>query len=392
MSTSVKHIHNGMRGAPQISGTAGTLIAALDALFTSGWGITTALSVTVADGIATAQLTPGETFDRTAVVLVAGATPGELNGESRVLTSSNTAITWATTAADGVATGTITIKYAPQTSWVKGFAGTSKAEYHSTHVQSNGHSLRIDDTGTTTARVRGYETMTDVDTGTGPFPSDTQMSGGGYIHKSIQSNATPVKYRIFCDERFVVFSIAAGSGANAANKAAPARGFGDPLAFATGGDAWSTLLSATGSNAASAYTSSLDCGITTTSNGVCVMPRAVSGLGSSVNLNVMPFTGAINLASGADDTLGSILSDVDGRIRPSHMFVKGVAVGSAARAQVPGVHYLPHSNALGVITDGDFLDGAGDLSGRRLMCVATGPSLSATPTGVYLMDITGPWR
>ena len=56
MSTSVKHIHNGMRGAPQISGTAGTLIAALDALFTTGWGVTTAISVTVASGIATALL------------------------------------------------------------------------------------------------------------------------------------------------------------------------------------------------------------------------------------------------------------------------------------------------------------------------------------------------
>ncbi len=106
-STAVKWIRHDMRGAPEIKGNApGALIAALKALLVTGWGSTTALSVSVEAGIATATVTAGSSFTEHAVVLVAGATPAALNGEARVLTASNTQITFATTAPDGLATGT----------------------------------------------------------------------------------------------------------------------------------------------------------------------------------------------------------------------------------------------------------------------------------------------
>lgn len=392
MSTSVKRIESTQRGAPQISGSAGTLIAALDALFVTGWGVTTALSVNVSGGIATASLTPGETFDRDAVVLIGGSTPSALNGEARVLTTSNSSITWATTAPDGAATGTITIKYAPQTSWSKVYAGTNKAVYRSTHVQSNGHYLRIDDTGTTTARVRGYESMTDVDTGTGPFPTDAQMSGGGYLFKSTTANTTAARYRIFCDERFIIFATAAGSASVAGNRAANARGFGDPIVLAPGGDAWGTVLSYNGSNSSSSYTGSLECAVSSGSNGACAFPRAISGLGGAVLGDVQVFTGALNLVSGTDNTLGAFPSEVDGRLRHVRTFIKEVGTTKPPRVLNPGVNYIPQSGLAGLIADGDILDGTGDMAGRRLMCVPAGVGYTSTPSGIYLVDITGPWR
>lgn len=392
MSTSVKHIHSGMRGAPTINGTAGTQIAALDALFVTGWGATTALSITVAGGIATAQLTPGETFDRTAVVLVAGATPAELNGESRVLTTSNTAITWATTAADGVATGTITIKYAPQTSWAKVYAGTNKAVYRSGHVQSNGHYLRVDDTGTTTARVRGYESMTDVETGVGPFPTDAQMSGGGYIWKSQSAGATAVKYRIFCDERFVVFAISAGSSSGPQyNNAAPF-GFGDPIVLAPGGDAWGTLLSAGGATLAAPTGANLVANTDSSATALTVAPRAINGLGSAVLLNVRAFVSSAS-TSGSDTLLGVLPSEVDGQVKYSNTFVRDSGAGKPPRATIPGVFFIPQSNAAGTLVDGDIMAGSDILSGRKLMVVSgPGGQYNQTTTTCYLVDITGPWR
>lgn len=395
MSTSVKHIHNGMRGAPQISGSVGTLIAALDAFFTSGWGLTTALSVNVASGIATATLTPGETFDRDAVILVAGATPAELNGEARVATTTNTSITWATTAADGAATGTITIKYAPQTSWQKVFAGTNKAAYRSNHVQSAGHYLRVDDTGTTAARIRGYETMTDVDTGTGPFPTDAQMSGGGYWHKSTAASAAAVKYRIVADERFLVVAIAAGTGAPSATAlGAPPRGFGDPIALAPAGDAWCTLLSINASGANSAGYASLVSQLSSGASGMTVAPRAVTGLGGSVQVNNRAFTASANLGSGADDVLGILPSEVDGQVKTSKMYARETAANKPPRAIIPGVHYIPQTGSVGALADGDIMTGAGDLAGRRLIVLGDQYSgaYSATPSGFYLVDLTGPWR
>ena len=390
MPTSVKHIHSAMRGAPQVSGTVGTLIAALDALFISGWGVTTALSVNVASGVATATLTPGETFDRDAVVLIAGATPGALNGEARVVTSGNTAITWATTAPDGAATGTITIRYAPQTSWTKVYAGTNKAVYRSTHVQSAGHYLRVDDTGATFARVRGYESMSDVDTGVGPFPTDAQMSGGGYWWKSVTANATAVKYRIFADDRTLL--VATMPGFNSAAFTSPLRGFGDFIPLAPGGDPWSTVLSANGSSNSTANSGALDSQFASGASGVSCMPRTFSALGGSVLVDPRALTGVANTLSGNDAWLGALPSVVDGQVKPVRLFLKEQTAGTPPRALAPGVHYLPQSGAVGVINDGDVLTGAGDLAGRRLLALPTGTGYSNPPTGMYLVDLTGPWR
>lgn len=392
MSTSVKHIHNLMRGAPQGSGTSGTLVAILNALFVTGWGATTALSVNVSGGIATASLTPGETFDRDSVILVGGATPGAVNGESKVLTTSNTSITWATTAPDGAATGTITIRYAPQTTWSEAFAATNKRVYRSTHVQSAGLYYRLDDTGTVIARLRGFEAMTDVDNGTGPFPNDAQMSGGGYIHKSVVANATAVKYRVFCDERFVILAIAAGSGSNAAYLGASARGFGDPIVLAPGGDAWASMVSAMGPSNSATSAASMSGNTASSAGGVAACPRAISGLGSSVLLDPRGYASTVNNQSGADPHLGPLPSEVDGQVKTSRVFFKEQG-SKPPRFIAPGVHYIPQSGAYGPLADGDTLDGAGDLVGRRLLVVPEPPGqFSGIPSGVYLIDITGPWR
>lgn len=392
MSTSVKHIHSGMRGAPVINNTAGTLIAALDAFFLTGWGITTALSVTVASGIATASITPGETFDRDAVILVEGATPAEINGEARVITTSNSEITWATTAADGVATGSITIKYAPQAGWSKVYAGTNKAVYRSNHVQSAGHYLRVDDTDLMFSRVRGYESMSDVDTGDGPFPTDAQMSGGAYWWKSVAAGAGGVIYRIFADERTVLAAISVASVYNVTNLAAPLRGFGDPIALSPSGDAWASFLSGNGDAWTTATRGALDSQVSSNVSGLCCMARAISGLGNSVLVNTRAFSGVEEMLSGADSWLGTLPSDVDGQIKTARIMLRETAAVNGPRAVVPGVYYVPQNGAIDLLGDGDMLDGAGDLSGRRLMVIHTGTSYTSPATGAYLVDISGPWR
>lgn len=59
------------------------------------------------------------------------------------------------------------------THWEKVYTGTNKAVYRAT--TGNRFYLRVDDTLGETAYIRGYESMTDVDTGTNPFPMDTQQ-------------------------------------------------------------------------------------------------------------------------------------------------------------------------------------------------------------------------
>ena len=106
----VKYLHSGMRGAPVLTGQAGTLVALLHAALVTGFGMVTALSASVAAGTATVQFNAGQSFDVGDIVVVAGATPADLNGEARVLTASSTHITFATTAPDGAASDRTNIR------------------------------------------------------------------------------------------------------------------------------------------------------------------------------------------------------------------------------------------------------------------------------------------
>lgn len=384
----VKWINNAMRGAPQISGTAGSLIAAIDAFLLTGFGVTTAINVTVANGIATANLQAGQSFDRHVVVLVDGATPTELNGEARVLTSSSSQITWATTAPAGVATGTITIKVAPVGGWAKVFAGVNKAVYQSTDVQGARFFYRVDDTGTLAARVRGYESMTDVDTGTGPFPTDAQISGGGHLLKSANTNATAVRYDFFADSRFCMFAICATFSSSATYVGAPARGFGDVLPLRPAGDVYSACCSVADGTSPAAY-GSFD--IIASGFSSVYLARAASGLGSSVRSSTLAYVGASG-QSGATNTLGAFPSSIDGEMKTSRRYIEA-GDGFTPRANIPGILHIPQSNLIAAVAPRDTFDGTGDNAGRILYAVGGySGSMNTTPGGIYLVDITGPWR
>lgn len=86
--------------------------------------------------------------------------------------------------------------------WTKAFSGTNKAVYQSSDVAGTQLYLRVDDTYGSYARVRGYETMSDVDTGTGLFPTDAQLSGGGYV---LKSSSGTVDWTLFADSRAFYF-------------------------------------------------------------------------------------------------------------------------------------------------------------------------------------------
>ncbi|MCI5068415.1 hypothetical protein [Acidovorax sp.] len=390
----VKWITNTMRGAPQISGTAGTFIGALDAFLLTGWGTATATSVSISGGVGTAIFPEGTYFEEHAVVLFAGATtPAALNGEARVLSRTNNSITFETNAPDGVATtGTaITVKYAPVGSWAKPFQGANLAAYKSSDVQSSGFTLRVDDTGTMTARLVGYESMTDINTGSGAFPTAAVIPGGGTFHKSNVASAAAVRYLLVADSRAMLWAVEPGTASNSAYRSSNVRGFGEGLALSPSGDPWSTFLSCpVGVNTFN--NGALSGGPESSSGGFTVCARGFSGLGTAVYLSASPFTGASAGVSGADVLLGSAPSPVDGKVRLSRLYLRTTVNQDGPRALVPGVAYVPHSGMLSLCSPGDVLPGSGDWIGRRLMAVGISSVLAAAPTGIAFIDISGPWR
>lgn len=177
-NTEVKFFASTMSGAPTLNGNAGTFIGVLDACLVTGFGSVTLNSLVVADDVATGTVSTGHGFAMVGatgmVIRIEGATPAGLNGDWRIASvPGSTTFTFATTGiTDQTATGTITAKRAPA-GWEKAYSGTNKAVYRSLDLQGTRLYLRVldDDSTNNNAVIKGYVTMSDVDTGTEAFPA-----------------------------------------------------------------------------------------------------------------------------------------------------------------------------------------------------------------------------
>lgn len=207
--TGVRYFDSTMAGAPALSGTVGTLIGVLDACLKDGFGAATLNSLVVVGNVATGTVNAGHGFAMIGgavgpVIRIAGATPGALNGDWRLASVPNsTTFTFATAGiADQTATGTITAQRAPA-GWAKSYSGTNKAVYARSDPSATAMRLRVDDTGTTTAAVSGYESMTDVDTGSGAF-AGSGASGYtlAYFVKSNAASSVARPWTLCADGRF----------------------------------------------------------------------------------------------------------------------------------------------------------------------------------------------
>lgn len=99
--------------------------------------------------------------------------------------------------------------------WTKTYSGVNLAAYRMTTASpATGFYLRVDDTGATGSRVVGYETMSDVNTGTGAFPTSAQFSGGLHLTKSSGAGATARPWAVFAENRSFYITILGNSTTN----------------------------------------------------------------------------------------------------------------------------------------------------------------------------------
>lgn len=386
MSTTVKHFHSAMSGAPTLNGVAGSLIAVLDACLVDGFGLKTADSVVVSGGIATATFSTGHSFEPDVIALVSGATPAGLNGEKRVLTASTNTITFdATDIADGTATGTITIKLAPA-GWAKAFSGTNLAAYRAIDPTGTRMFLRVDDTGTTNARVVGYESMSDVNTGVRAFPLDTQLAGGGYLPKANAANATARAWTLIADSRG--WWLHTHTATTSLGIAGSVWGFGDYDSFKSGDPFACALQCSPASSPANSDAVEY--------NGMGSMPgpftpRSFTGLGGSVQLGSAQESHAtVSGMSGASS--GNMVplypnGPNNGLILSRKVLVeRTVALRGVSRGLL-----LAAQNCHAAFNWRDKVPGQGQYAGRTLMAVKCGGSAGTSSSGVVFFDITGPW-
>lgn len=392
VDTSVKFFNEGFPGAPVLNGVAGSLIGLLDACLCTGFGLRSATSLVVSGGVATLTLASDAKNANLlrSVVLVDGVTGAltALNGEQRVTFASLTELKFATAAADGTATGTITVKTAPA-GWEKKFPGTNTAAFKSLDPTSLGSCLWVNDVGTVDANVRLYAAMTGVDAGTGAAPTVAESSTGGFWMKSTSANTNANRWDLFADSRSGYYCPvpASGGGTNYVGQASLF--FGDVLAYKSG-DAFAAAVfgPASAPSAQVNYGSVLVGG----QGGTSLMSRflrSYTGLGSAVSAYAAPMSGSLGTASGADAQQGTFPAPTDGGLRLSKMYCAEAA--AILRGEMPGVYYCPQTGLHTSFQRGDMVA----FGAKTLYTVYAGGNAydtSTAPSGRGFVDITGPWR
>ncbi len=368
--TTVKFFDSTMSGAPALSGEAGKLIDVLDACLVNGFGSVTLDSLVIASNIATGTISTGHNFamvgDAGPVIKIEGATPSGLNGEWRLASvpTANT-FTFATSGiADQTATGTITAKRAPS-GFEKAFSGTNKAAYRSLDIQGTQLYLRVDDSPAQYPTLIMYETMSDVDTGTGPSPT----TGSLWFGKSTAASSTAIPWRLFSDNR--CFYLLADNIAGTPHSWYGAMSFGDILSYKTT-DPYACLLKA---HVSQGYQFEyVNMGL----NGG-FLSRSHTGIGAAI--------ASIAYSNGRSTRMGgnsqAYPAPVDNGFHAWPVEVWETAAATLTRGIMPGLWNPIHSgiteNEL-VITD------IPQLSGRTLFY-----SKQYSTYGMAF-DITGPWR
>ena len=169
------------------------------------------------------------------------------------------------------------------------------------------------------------------------------------------------------------------------------RGFGDPIALNPAGDPFASCLSCGDSGdvyqGAGGFESVMSAG-----TGSVYVARARTGTGGALRHDVRPFVGWEGSSSGADITLGSFPSPVDGRLMFSERFLRSDS-DAAPRAVVPGLLHVPQNGVLqSAVQPRDFVEGSGPLAGRVIVAVANSTYVYNGRQGMSFVDITGPWR
>lgn len=386
MSTSVKVFASTDPGASALSGTAGSQLAIIKTCLVDGHGAGAVATLNVTAGVATATYSAGHPFAVGSVGEFAGATPTGLNGQKRILSVATNSVTFAAPGiADGAATGSITSKLA-SAGWQQLYAGTNLAALKPSVVEATGCVLRIDDTGTLNARVRAFEAMTDVSSGVGLTPMESQVAGGLYWPKSSSANATARPWIVIADERGFYLAVdPTGTGRYTLT-------YSGDIASLKSGDAYGYLLTGNQSDQANATTVPDGCcGYSGRSaRGGAYLVRAHTAIGQSVAAQRL---GAHHNGSTAAVYAGtpgySVGTYPNG---PNNGLMTGALELHALgiRGTLPGLLH-PVQDCGSAFGTGAIVDGTDDLAGRRLMAIRTAPPADGTGAGTVFIDVTGPW-
>lgn len=380
LDTQVKWFHSQMPDAPALNGVAGSLVGLLNACLLNGFSSRSPDSVVVMDGVATVGISAGSPYEKHAVIAISGASDPDLNGEWRIAEAAAASFTFACPGVgNGIVTGA-TVKRAPA-GWGSPFSGTNKGVYQSQDPVSTQLFLRVDDSLGRYANLRGYEDMTDVDSGEGLFPTTTQLADGVTWAKSSEANVTAKNWALFADGSiFYIYQATYGTSN-------PTLGcFGDIVSFVPGDRYHCTIAgSATSSNI---FYPGLNAALLVQAASIgTYMARR----GDQIQRSQLIMRAGIQNAVPGSTPTGSeaVAAPLGGEVllRAPLFATDTSAPQSAIRGIYPGLIEPLHRAFTNIVTLP--FEGSDAFAGRLLAGYSVG---NANSYGSFAIDLTGPWR
>lgn len=376
-------------GAPTLNNAQGSLLEVLRSCLVNGFGSKAVTSIAVAAGVATATCAAhGFTGKAGQVVLVAGAPQAALNGVKQpgsVLTNSFTYP--APGVPDGTYTGTISARRAPA-GWTEVFTAVDRAVFRSSEVEATGILLRVLDAAGLNARVRAFESMTDIDTGLGMTPTEAQVTGGLWWSKTGTNNATARPWIVIADGRAVYFCVRSGTQPHYTCF------FAGDIDSRKAGDSYSFLL--TGNHADQTDSGSIPSGcvgvsyktLVTNVGGYVVRIAGATGASTpAMRVGANHHSDTTQAYSGASGYgFGTSPNAADGALLLGRVLC---IENNSYRGDLPGLYHPLQTVTLnsGTVFSG-LLTGA---PSKHLAAVAPGVP-NGSSRGTILFDVTGPWR
>ena len=246
--------------------------------------------------------------------------------------------------------------------------------------------LRIDDSAGTSARCLMYEAMTGVDTGSNPFPTDIQVTGGLYINKSTVADTTTRGWIALATDKLLHLFINAG----------PSTGlicghylFGDIKSF-VGSDAYQTMIIAQSSYSSTAVASYNAMASTQAYGGNSAghyLARAYTQIGGSWPVGKHGDAAKAASLTAAFGGAGlAYPNPSDGGLYMTPVFVHEAG---ALRGTIPGLWAPIHQRPLNHL---DTVSGSGPLAGKTFLALNPSGSSAAASDGQLLYEISNTWE
>ena len=161
--------------------------------------------------------------------------------------------------------------------WTKPYTSTNIADFKA--ASGNAMYLWMDDSNTAYARLRGYQAMSAHTTGTDPFPTDAQVSGGLYMHKN--AGAGTKLWMMNANGSALNFWVDFGADNGLSGHWCY---FGDLADKTYSSDAWHTLLMANASATATSTNVYTLTALLGSNTGGHYMPRRYNATGTCINV------------------------------------------------------------------------------------------------------------